>query len=195
MSISIIQATPDTISALKDTSVIGQLGWAELIAIVALVLPIAVQLVLLDRQKVRERVTSTLDFHREYNSSEMAKARTGALRFVHANLSIDWVNDPEIQSHDVGDVTASNLFEIMRFFHRVNVVRNRNRLDKKLLAELIGPELAWWDGFIFHRMANRAQSRTIPDIKQLSSALEAILGPADWQRNQSRGERYAQGRP
>jgi hypothetical protein len=203
MPVTFIPATPQAIEALTDDSLIGSLSASDLVALLALVLTLVVQIWLFNKQRVAEvrrrttedarsvalaeaqdtnaRISRTLDVHREYNSAEMAGIRTEARRFVQDNRTIDWVGEANLERFSCENSDAQALFSLMRFFHRVNVLRTLERLDTPLLSQLIGPELAWWQGLAFDPMAGRTHSRTMPDIMQLTTALSLISNAADWQ--------------
>lgn len=133
-----------------------------------------------ERDARQRNITATLDFHREYNAPEMAAVRDGARQFVLMNPGIDWENDPELMSHDCEGATAVSLFELMRFFQRVGVVHQLERLDEGLLAELLGHEVAWWQGLVFDAMGDRPSSRTLPAVKALIGALRTPGRAAEW---------------
>ena len=202
MPVTFIPATPQAIEALTDDSLVWSLSASDLVALLALFLTLVVQIWLFEKQRVAElsrratedarsvalakvqdtnaQISRTLDVHREYNSAEMAEIRTEALRFVQDNHAIDWVGETSLEQFSREDSDAQALFSLMRFFHRVNVLRRLERLDTPLLSQLIGPELAWWEGLAFGPMAGRPYSRTMPDIMQLITALSSISEAADW---------------
>lgn len=133
-----------------------------------------------ERDARQRNISATLDFHREYNATEMAAVRDGAHRFVLMNPGIDWENEPELMAFNRDGVTAVALFELMRFFQRVSVVRTLGRLDEDLLAELLGHEVAWWQGVVFDLMGERLTSRTLPAVKALIASLRTPERAEEW---------------
>lgn len=133
-----------------------------------------------ERDALQRNISATLDFHREYNATEMAAVRDGAHRFVLMNPRIDWENEPELMAFNRDGVTAVSLFELMRFFQRVSVVRTLGRLDEDLLAELLGHEVAWWQGVVFDLMGDRPTSRTLPAVKALIAGLRTPERAEEW---------------
>jgi hypothetical protein len=133
-----------------------------------------------ERDARQRNISATLDFHREYNSTEMAAVREGAHRFVLMNPSIDWEGEPELMAFNSGEVTAVSLYELMRFFQRVSVVWTLGRLDEELLTELLGHEVAWWQGIVFDAMGDRPSSRTLPAVKALMAGLRTPERAEEW---------------
>lgn len=133
-----------------------------------------------ERDARQRNISATLDFHREYNSPEMAAVRDGAHRFVLMNPGIDWKAEPELMAFNRDEVTAVSLFELMRFFQRVSVVWKLGRLDENLLAELLGHEVAWWQGIVFDEMGDRPSSRTLPAVKVLIAGLRTPKRAEEW---------------
>lgn len=133
-----------------------------------------------DRDARQRNISATLDFHREYNSTEMAAVREGAHRFVLMNPGIDWRAEPELMAFNRDEVTAVSLYELMRFFQRVSVVWTLGRLDEELLTELLGHEVAWWQGIVFDAMGDRPSSRTLPAVKALITGLRTPERAGEW---------------
>ncbi|MFN3559391.1 MAG: hypothetical protein ACK4UQ_08885 [Brevundimonas sp.] len=133
-----------------------------------------------ERDAQQRNISATLDFHREYNSPEMAAVRDGAHRFILLNPEIDWENEPELMAFNCDGATAVSLFELMRFFQRVSVVWKLGRLDEELLAELLGHEVAWWQGMVFDLMGRRPSSRTLPAVRTLIADLRTPQRAPAW---------------
>lgn len=201
--VQFIPATPEAIKALQaGPDLIMGLTRSEIVSIVAIVISLVTTVMVTrhqlraTRQRDREvaaaaaaaerrdaeqrNITTTLDFHREYNAPELGEVREEARRFVLRNSGIDWENDPELMRHDVDGARAVALFELMRFFQRVEVVRKLGRLDEALLHQLLGHEIAWWQGLVFDPMGRRPSSRTLPAVRDLIAALRTPDRAAAW---------------
>lgn len=207
-AITFIPATAEAIKSLADHSVFLGLGWSDILAIVALIISTTTTIGLYFAQKnlskqaetdaekraserdeserIRRSLSSALTFHQEYNSDEMSKARSGAIKFVQANRDVDWISEPELSKFDKPGICADDLFKVMRFFHRLNVFRRLNEVDFGTANALLGSELAWWYGFAFEPMERRTYSRTMSDIVELARVTQTanVRWIVDVQRGQ-----------
>lgn len=148
---------------------------------------------LAEERDARQRsISATLEFHREYNTPEMAAVRDGARKFVLLNAEIDWKNAPELMAFDCDEASAVSLFELMRFFQRITVVWKLGQLDEGLLVDLLGHEVAWWQGMVFDLMGARAGSRTLPAVRELIDGLRTPDRAAAWDEVVDQAASYRQ---
>jgi hypothetical protein len=193
MVVRFVPATPEGIRALTSHGVLFGLAFSDLLAIAAILMSTVTAILLYRSQTAREeryqrraddahRLDNAVDFHREFNSREFAEVRSSATAFVRANIAIDWENEDELERYDTAELHAhSSIYEIMRFYDRVEVFRSLGRLDMDAAARLLGKDLAWWEGLAFRRMGDRKRSRTLPNIRSLIAAFQAYYALHEWE--------------
>lgn len=199
-----LPATPEGILALTSHGGLFGLAFSDLMALGAIVMSTVTAILLYRVQSAREerhiyradamhRLDNTVDFHREFNSRDFSEVRSAATAFVRSNIGINWETEDELERFDTEAFQAHrSIYEIMRFFDRVEVFRSLDRLDVAAAAKLLGHDLAWWDGLVFRRMGNRRHSRTLPRIRALIAAFQSYIPLHEWDAIAEGADKFAQ---
>jgi len=150
-------------------------------SLVSLLGSVSVALLVYRAGRAQSRVQTTLELHREYFCTEFALVRSQADRFIRFNHDKDWSLEPS--AFPDPERAIQSLQQIIRFFHRVAVLRQVGQLNEKLLFSLFAREAGYWAAFIFWPMKDRTGWNT------KSSVLDLL----DYLKDRTRGGAFAAG--
>jgi hypothetical protein len=197
-AVDFLFATPKAIERLIACSPDKSFSVTDWIAIAAIVFSVAIALAVYrlqdrdskrrdEQQSAQARVSTALELHREYNARAFADARSEARKFVRKNShrGEEWVKTASFSEWDnPGEEQAAKaaaLHEVMRFFHKWGALAKTGRVDANIAFELLGWDLAWWNGFAFEAMKDRKRSRTLQSIHFLVESMHVRPDAQDWQ--------------
>lgn len=132
--------------------------------------------------RTQDRIKTTLDLHKDYYSPLFALSRNMAEHFYQFHHANDWSTENPYDLEDPED-KLKGYSEVLRYFHRLSILWQRDRLDDDLLTDLFSREMGYWMGFIFEPMGARTDWWTKSDIYRLAGHLA-----------KSHDENYDQGR-
>ena len=162
---------------------------ANLIAVTALTVSVGSLIRVEFKSRSDARWSDTFAIHREFNSKEFGSNRFTAGRFVKANCGTDWENVADLSTLKGSDAEVQCIYEVMRFYHRLMILLENDRLVKAQIFPMFGPDFAWWWGFIFERMKHRPTWRTGPSIRALAAWMKLHATSEEWDRLVSQGHR------
>jgi len=121
-------------------------------------------------QKSVARAQATMDLLKEFNSSEMAEARGKARRFVLDSPGRSYAEMEELPVQEGQRPEAEYLYLIVRFYHRLNALRESNLLQDNRLLTLFGPVFGYWWKLSFEpQLMNSSNWRVGADIRRLKN--------------------------
>lgn len=120
--------------------------------------------------RTQDRIKTTLDLHKDYYSPAFAISRNMAEHFYQLHHARDWA---AVNPYDLDDPEdkLKGYSEVVRYFHRLSILWQRERLDEDLVTDLFSREMGYWMGFIFEPMNARTDWWTKPDIYRLAEHL------------------------
>lgn len=120
-------------------------------------------------QNVVGRAAATMEMLKEFNGAEMSESRSRARRHVIANIQASFSEMEEAEpSVATGLSPAEHLYVLMRFYHRLNALRESRLLSDSKLLRLFGPTFAYWWAFSFEQQMMRTDNwRTRHDMQRL----------------------------
>lgn len=93
-----------------------------------------------DRETEERRVQASVDLHREWNSQAIYGARTKAGKLVRLF--------PEDSYFEIEDKVpyedASDIWVVVGFFQRLELLVRHEKVDRQLICELFGELFFWW---------------------------------------------------
>lgn len=145
------------------------LGWKVFVELgIAILTGLAIPIVLYLGQKSYSSLTNTSELLKEFNGLEMSRARRAAWEIVQ--------KDPAKTYSDiaVGELAPQeSLYVIMRFYHRLNAMREAGMLSKGRLLRLFGPVFAYWWKLSFEPQLVCSEWRVKEDIVALHTFFAA----------------------
>lgn len=120
--------------------------------------------------RTQDRIKTTLDLHKDYYSPAFAISRNMAEHFYQLHYARDWT---VVNPYDLDDPEdkLKGYSEVVRYFHRLSILWQRERMDEDLVTDLFSREMGYWMGFIFEPMNARTDWWTKPDIYRLAEHL------------------------
>jgi hypothetical protein len=186
-----------TIIALKALAIlIMTVAIAGLVAGISPILPAlisvtgtaVVALLVYRAGQAQNRITNTLDAHREYYNHEFAESRQIALQFFRVNAGRPWSKTNPYDVPDPGGL-LKGYSEVLRYFHRLALLWEHNRIEKPIVGQMFAREMGYWMGVAFDPMKEREDWWTKSMIFKLSDDLRASKdGQAAFQDGFSRGK-------
>jgi hypothetical protein len=121
--------------------------------------------------RTQDRIKTTLDLHKDYYSPAFAISRNMAEHFYQFHHYRDWA---AVNPYDLDDPedNLKGYSEVVRYFHRLSILWQRDRLDHDLVTDLFPRETGYWMGFVFEPMNARTDWWTKPDIYLLAEHLK-----------------------
>lgn len=120
--------------------------------------------------RTQDRIRTTLELHKEFYSPTFAASRRDAEHFYQLHHERDWGNVNPYELDDPED-KLKGYSEVLRYFHRLSILWQRDRLDEELLSSLFSREMGYWMGLIFEPMSGRTDWWTKSDILKLAAHL------------------------
>lgn len=100
-------------------------------------------------QKSVAKSQATMELLKEFNGLEFATARGAARRLILAHPSKSYTELEQCCSGLQKPSDAESLYLIVRFFHRLNALRETGMLRDSKLLPLFGPVFGYWWKFSF----------------------------------------------
>lgn len=120
-------------------------------------------------QRSVSKLQMTAELLKDFNGREMSESRRKARLAVLSNPNSSYADFDASTS----DENKEALFTIMRFYHRMNALREAGMLKDDRLLRLFGPVFAYWWSFSFEPQLVRSKGwRVRGDIVQLKEFFE-----------------------
>lgn len=85
--------------------------------------------------RTQDRIKTTLDLHKDYYSPAFAISRNTAEHFYQLHHARDWAAANPYDLDDPED-KLKGYSEVVRYFHRLSILWQRERLDEDLVTDL-----------------------------------------------------------
>jgi len=111
----------------------------------------------------QRRLNFTFDLHREYNSSDMIRARHAAAELLRGHPGLDY-RDLRDQ---LGYSGAADLDQVIYFFQRLWLAVEYGAVQEKYVSRLFGDSFSWWYELTFRAML-------VPTATEMGADIDAL---------------------